>query len=209
MGAFFYVTVYGIFVMSVVAHEVAHGWVAYRCGDPTAMKAGRLTFNPLPHIDPVMTIVVPLIFVIARAPFVIGGAKPVPVNPFLLRNHRRDWLLVSAAGVTTNLLIAVLLALLIRGLLFTGIFTVESQGTMALAMAMVVNIFLALFNLLPVPPLDGSRILGLLFPDTVGPVMQRLEPVGFVLLIILLWMTPLLSYLAALAYFLIGVLLGV
>jgi Zn-dependent protease len=196
-----------IFVMSVVAHEVAHGWVAYRCGDPTAKDAGRLTFNPLPHIDLFMTVLVPAFFLFAGAPFVIGGAKPVPVNPFLLRRPRRDRLLVSAAGVTTNLLIAVGLAAVIRGLLFLGIFSLASRGTLALGAGMVVNVFLAVFNLVPIPPLDGSRILGMLFPNSVGRVLEQLEPVGFVLLILALYFTPLVHYLAVAAMYVTGVLL--
>jgi Zn-dependent protease len=196
-----------IFVMSVVAHEVAHGWVAYRCGDPTAKEAGRLTFNPLPHIDLFMTVFVPALFLYAGAPFVLGGAKPVPVNPFLLRRPRRDWLLVSAAGVMTNLLIAVGLALVIRGLLLVSIFSPTSQGTLALEAGMMVNVFLAVFNLVPIPPLDGSRILSMLFPKSVGRVMEQLEPVGFVLLILALYFTPLVRYLAVAARYVTGVLL--
>lgn len=205
---FVFVVVFAIFVMSVVADEVAHGWVALQCGDPTALKAGRLTLNPLPHIDPMMTVVLPLMLILAGAPFVFGGAKPVPINPFLLRNRRRDWMLVSAAGVAANLLIAVVLAVLLRGLLLSGIFVPKSLGTIALASGVGVNIFLALFNLLPIPPLDGSWIVGLLFPDTVGRLMSRLQPVGFILLILLIWLTPLLSYLDVLWRFIFRLLLG-
>ena len=196
-----------IFVMSVVAHEVAHGWVAYRCGDPTAKEAGRLTFNPLPHIDLFMTVMVPALFLYAGAPFVLGGAKPVPINPFLLRRPRRDWLLVAAAGVTTNLLIAVALAAVIRVLLAVHVFDLESRGTLALEAGMVINVFLAVFNLVPIPPLDGSRIVSMLFPNSVGRVMEQLEPVGFVLLILALYFTSLAHYLGVAAMYVTRVLL--
>ena len=190
LGAFLWIAVLVIFVMSVIAHEVAHGWVALQCGDPTALKAGRLTFNPLAHIDPVRTIILPIVLFFTVG-IIFGGAKPVPVNPFNFRNPKRDNILVSLAGVTTNFLIAIVLALLVRTLLVTQVFTTTSVGTQALEYGVVINLLLAFFNLLPVPPLDGSHVLAAVLPPRAAAAYQSLRETGFIILMILIMFTPL------------------
>ncbi len=190
MSPFVIMVVLVIFVMSVIAHEVAHGYIAYLCGDPTAKTMGRLTFNPVAHIDPVRTIIVPLVIWYFTG-FIFGGAKPVPVNPLNFRNPRRDNILVSLAGVTTNFLIAMGLALLVRTLLVTQVFTTTSVGTQALEYGVIINLLLAFFNLLPVPPLDGSHVLAAVLPPRAAAAYQSLRETGFVILMILIMFTPL------------------
>ncbi len=190
MSTFVVVAVLAIFVISVMAHEVAHGYVAYLCGDPTAKLAGRLTFNPLAHIDPIRTVILPLVIWYSTG-FIFGGAKPVPVNPLNFRNPKRDGILVSLAGVATNLLIAVALAVLIRTLLVTQVFAMTSVGTRALEYGVMINLLLAFFNLLPVPPLDGSHVLAAMLPPQAAAAYQSLRETGFILLMILIMFTPL------------------
>ena len=196
MSTFVVVAVLAIFVISVMAHEVAHGYVAYLCGDPTAKLAGRLTFNPLAHIDPIRTIILPLVIWYSTG-FIFGGAKPVPVNPLNFRNPKRDGILVSLAGVVTNLLIAVVLAVLVRTLLVTRVFATTSVGTQALEYGVMINLLLAFFNLLPVPPLDGSHVLAALLPPRAAAAYQSLRETGFILLMILIMFTPLFDVLWA------------
>lgn len=190
MSTFVVVAVLAIFVISVMAHEVAHGYVAYLCGDPTAKLAGRLTFNPLAHIDPIRTVILPLVIWYSTG-FIFGGAKPVPVNPLNFRNPKRDGILVSLAGVATNLLIAVVLAVLVRTLLVAQVFATTSVGTQALEYGVMINLLLAFFNLLPVPPLDGSHVLAALLPPRAAAAYQSLRETGFILLMILIMFTPL------------------
>lgn len=170
-----------ILVMSVILHEIAHGYVAYLCGDPTAAQAGRLTLNPIPHIDPIMTILVPAVFIVSGSPFIFGGAKPVPVNPFLFRRMPRDYLLVALAGVTVNFLIATALA----GLVQIPILSDSTRGL--LAWGAVINIFLGVFNLVPIPPLDGSKVVEVFLPDHAKRAYMRLQPYGFMIIIALFY----------------------
>jgi len=172
-------------LFAVIAHEVAHGYVAFRCGDPTAQQAGRLTLNPLPHIDLFGTIVVPLILLLSHAPFLFGWAKPVPVNPYYFRNPSRDHLYVSLAGVTTNLALAVACTLLLG---IVARITGSAGGAVALMLqyGIVINIILAVFNVLPIPPLDGSWVLYHLLPRDMAEAYRRLFPYGFIILIVLL-----------------------
>ena len=160
---------------SIIFHEMAHGWVAYRFGDPTAKMMGRLTLNPLKHLDPVGTL---LLFI-----FGFGWAKPVPVNFNQLRDRRLGMLLVSAAGIVTNILIA-FLALLISRLLEPSL-----SGMVALMLSFVaqINIILAAFNLIPLPPLDGSKILLAFASQKVRETLFRVEPFGLVIIIGLLY----------------------
>lgn len=172
-------------LFAVIAHEVAHGYAAFRCGDPTAHNAGRITLNPLPHIDLFGTIVFPLILLLTNSPFLIGWAKPVPVNPYYFRNPRRDHLLVSLAGVSTNLGLAAACTVLL------GMVARVSGGTggavaMMLQYGIIINILLAVFNMLPIPPLDGSWVLYHLLPRDMAEVYRRLFPYGFIILIVLL-----------------------
>jgi len=196
-----------IFVVSVIAHEVAHGYVAYLCGDPTAKLAGRLTFNPLAHIDPIRTLLVPAILFFTVG-IIFGGAKPVPVNPYNYRNPKRDDILVSLAGVATNFALAIGLAILLRLLLATHTFSLESQGTRALEYGVFVNLLLGLFNLVPIPPLDGSHVLAQLLPPAAANTYRGLGETGFVLLLIVIFFTPLFRYMVYLIAWTSQVLLG-
>jgi Zn-dependent protease len=181
-------------LVAIVFHEVAHGWVAYHLGDPTAARQGRLTLNPLAHIDLFGTILVPLMLIVAHSPFVFGYAKPVPVNYANLRNPKRDMIWVAAAGPVTNLLLALGFAILWKPLAsLTGSGTFSS-GHAAFFAALVlmaqsgilINITLAVFNALPLPPLDGGRVLVGLLPETLSRKVARIEPFGFIILIVLL-----------------------
>jgi Zn-dependent protease len=155
-----------VLLFSIILHEVAHGWVAERLGDPTARMAGRITFNPLPHIDLFGTVILPVSLILLHSPFVIGWAKPVPVNFYRLRRPRRDTMLVSLAGILSNLTLAILISLVWRLVLLF----VSQTGTVFFFFANVVsftvgiNLLLAVFNLVPVPPLDGSKMVGALLP---------------------------------------------
>ncbi len=150
-----WILIFIILIFSAVFHEYAHGMAAYSLGDPTAKNMGRLTLNPIPHIDPFFTILLPLLMIILPTNFIIGGAKPVPVNPYNLRGKYAD-MKVALAGPASNILLAVVFGLLIRFVPF-----IQENQTLFFAFGTVVfiNLLLAVFNLLPIPPLDGSHIL--------------------------------------------------
>lgn len=188
-------------LFAVIAHEVAHGYVAFRCGDPTAKLAGRLTLNPLPHIDLFGTIVFPLVLLLTHAPFLIGWAKPVPVNPSYFRNPSRDHLYVSLAGVSTNLLLAVACTMLLGLIARISGSTGGALGLM-LQYGIIINVILAVFNILPIPPLDGSWVLYHLLPRELAENYRRIFPYGFIILIVLL-MTGVLSRIIAPLYMMI------
>ncbi|HUQ85763.1 MAG TPA: site-2 protease family protein [Candidatus Limnocylindrales bacterium] len=157
-----------ILVYSSILHEIAHGYVAYRLGDPTAKLTGRITLNPKPHIDPYMSVLLPLILYFSTAgQFIFGGAKPVPVDPFNLKDGIKDLALVSVAGPGTNIIIAIIASVLSH-LIFPGLslFEMEASGVFGLILAGIVqwNLVLAIFNLMPIPPLDGSKIFALILP---------------------------------------------
>lgn len=173
-----------IFLISVVIHEYAHGWVAYKLGDPTAKNAGRLTLNPLVHIDPVGTVFLPLMLVAMRSPIVFGWAKPVPINFSLLRNPKQDMLWVSIAGIMANILLAFIFSLLLK----TGVFPINSYGWVVLNLGILVNLVLAVFNAIPIPPLDGSRVLISILPRELAYSYMQIERFGFLILIGLLWL---------------------
>ncbi len=174
-----------ILLFSVIVHEIAHGWTALRCGDPTARDAGRLTLNPIPHIDPFMTIILPLLLIVSGGP-VFGGAKPVPVNPYLLRRGERDNVLVSAAGAAANLLLA--LAALLISLVTIGVYRATGSVPVIKLVGLLndvifINLLLANFNLLPIPPLDGSHILAYFLRGEVKAAYLRLSRYGFMILL--------------------------
>lgn len=150
-----------VLVMSVVIHEVSHGWMAYILGDPTAKMAGRLTLNPIPHIDPVGSILVPLILAILPGGIVFGWAKPVPYNPYNLK-VKNGPAYVALAGPASNFIIAIIFSLLIRS--GVGVSLLGAGALPILSTIVLINIMLGLFNLIPVPPLDGSTILFSFFP---------------------------------------------
>ena len=176
-------------LLGIILHEVAHGWAALRCGDPTARMLGRLTLNPVPHIDPMGMGV--FVFTALFTPFVFGWAKPVPVNPRHFRNYRRGMLLVSAAGPLTNMLLALTFAACLRVLLLAPAEFImnTAPGEFLLQMfqvGIVANFTLAWINLLPIPPLDGGHILETLLPGQIALQFQRLERYGFLLLVLLI-----------------------
>ncbi len=168
-----------VLIPSVILHEVSHGWVAERFGDTTARRAGRLTLNPLPHIDPVGTLLVPALLAFSGAP-VFGWAKPVPVVPARMRHPLRDMALVGLAGPVTNLSLA-----LIAGRLLLPL--ASGWTAVVLAYFAIVNVILAVFNLLPIPPLDGSRLLALVFGSKGRQVLATIEPFGILVVFALLW----------------------
>lgn len=182
--------VIGVVILSITTHEASHGFVADQLGDPTAREAGRLTLNPLRHIDPFYTILLPALLLAMGSPFVFGGAKPVPVDVSRLRNPRRDWALVGAAGPLANLAIAFGLAAVLSAFARAGFLTRSSTSTEVLTIGMLANAVLALFNLIPIPPLDGSRVAQYFLHGPMRRAYGRLERVGLLLIVFLVLFVP-------------------
>ncbi len=196
-------------LFAMVLHEYAHGWVANRCGDPTAKLQGRLTMNPLAHIDPFGTVILPLLCLLMPGGFLLGWAKPVPIDPRLMHRPRRDMALVAAAGPAMNLVLAIGSALLFAILLSIDP-TIGSNSSKSEEIlppdtwhqmflqpiavmsyySVLINVLLMLFNLLPLPPLDGGRILTSLLPDTAAMALRRVEPYGMFILMGLIILDP-------------------
>jgi len=181
-------------LVAIIFHELAHGMVAYWRGDDTALRAGRLTLNPLAHIDPIGSIAIPLFLLIAQAPFLFGYAKPVPVNFGQLRNPKRDMVLVAAAGPLMNVFLAIISAAVLKAILalsphhavwgLSGA-TLKPVAMMA-ARSVGMNVVLAVFNMLPIPPLDGGRVLVGLLPRAQAIAVARLERYGMMIVFMLL-----------------------
>lgn len=181
-------------LFAVTIHEVAHGWVAFRLGDPTAKWSGRLSLNPIRHLDLMGSIVLPLMLFFFRSPVIFGYAKPVPVNFRNLKNRRKDTILVASAGATANLVCALLCGTLFQILVQIKLF----WGTSLLAYmvldlvhmlgySVLINSVLAVFNLIPIPPLDGSRILSMVLPGRYASSLAQVERYGMLILILLLF----------------------
>jgi Zn-dependent protease len=176
-------------VESIVLHEMAHGYVAWLFGDQTAKRQGRITFNPIPHIDPLWTIAIPIVaYFLSNGTFIIGGAKPVPVNPFNYRRPVLGDICVSVAGVAVNFLIAVIMILLLNMVHMVSSDLTGSVAVYVLLHVALLNIVLAMFNLIPIPPLDGSHLFKYLLPQELRPSYNKLgrTGAGFIILILVI-----------------------
>lgn len=182
--------VIAIALVSITSHEAAHGFVADRLGDPTARQQGRLTLNPLPHIDPVFTVLLPLFLILSGSSFIFGGAKPVPVRVANLGHPRRDWALVGVAGPAANLLIGAALAALLALCGQLGLAARVPRLVDVAAVGIFINALLAVFNLIPIPPLDGSRVVQYFLGDTALMLYRRLEQFGLLIIIAVLFFVP-------------------
>jgi Zn-dependent protease len=187
-----FILVAPVLLFSMVAHEYAHGYAALTQGDTTAYSLGRLTWNPIPHIDPFYTIIMPLLaFIVSHGNMVFGGAKPVPVVPRNYRDYKRGDIIVSLAGVATNLLIAVLCVplMIVLGLIGNSVAPFATTGAILQAMlgfGVIINLSLVAFNLIPIPPLDGSHVFKYLLPPAWALNYQRLGAQGLLILVVLL-----------------------
>jgi Zn-dependent protease len=187
------VTVAGVIliaVVSITSHEASHGFAADRLGDPTARNLGRLTLNPLPHIDPVFTILIPLFLILSGTGFIFGGAKPVPVDVSRLRSPRRDWALVGLAGPAMNLLLALLCAACLSVAVHGAHLGRSAPLTEILAVGVFINVLLAVFNLIPIPPLDGSRAVQFFLSGEALALWRRLERWGLLVIVALVFLVP-------------------
>ncbi len=197
-----------VLLFSIIVHEVAHGFVAYRRGDSTAKLMGRLTLNPIYHIDIFGSIILPAILIVTGAP-VFGWAKPVPVNMLNLKNPKQDMVFVSLAGVTANFLLAVAAGVIMFFIrTFLADVSIMASVYVIMQYVIVINIVLMIFNLIPIPPLDGSRVVLFLLPRDLAQKYAKIEKYGFWIILILLMTNVLWKIIAPLANFLIKLLSG-
>jgi len=182
----------GLIIIQVVAlfmaltfHEFAHGWIARQLGDRTAEAQGRLTLNPKDHIDPFGTLLLPVILIFINSPVVFGWAKPVPINPMNFGNPRKGMMWSALGGPVINLLLAAIMVIVFKALLMLGIFI--KPLLLFLIVAIQLNLFLAIFNLIPIPPLDGGRVMVGLLPPKQAMVYSKIEPYGFMIVILLMY----------------------
>ena len=189
-----------VLLLAISAHEAAHAWMSYKFGDDTARLLGRITLNPIAHTDPIGTLLIPIVnFVIGAMAgpgmrfFLIGWGKPTPVNPLRWRNKDLANVMVSIAGILANLLIAIIAFIIIKLMLVTGAFFTMSPDLrepvgLFLETLLTMNISLAVFNLLPFPPLDGSKVLETFLPPSMQPILETLEQYGFLILMVLMYL---------------------
>ncbi len=189
-------------LIAVILHEVAHGYAAYRLGDPTAKDAHRLTLNPLAHIDLFGSVILPLLLLVTRSPVLFGWAKPVPFNPAYFRDPRKGIMIVGAAGPLTNFAIAIVAGALFR------VFEPSGWIGLLLLYSCLTNVILGVFNLIPIPPLDGSRVVMGLLPRELVPAYLKFERVGFIVIFALLWLGALDYIIFPVAGFMLRLLLG-
>lgn len=195
------IIIIAVLILSVILHEVAHGYAANWLGDPTARLSGRLTLNPVPHIDPLGSVIVPALLVLSQAGFLFGWAKPVPYNPYNLSNQKWGEAIVAAAGPLTNLLLALIFSVLIR---MATVLELSSSFMQIASYIVFINILLALFNLIPIPPLDGSKILESILPfelqmkyKSVASLMERfglLATFAFIFIFISIFSKPFFAF---------------